>query len=501
MKIKVQTIFIIGISLILFLAFLMLVTRPIFIRDGVELDRLRMDQKLSRLETYMSNEAERLHRLALDWSVSDDTYQFINGYKPTYIDSKLLPNTFYNLEIAYIFFFDDNNQLVYGKGQQSISSDLKSSIQKFVNTPLQPKSSFIANTPLGLVFIDIEQTFPTSAMGESNGKLVMIRSINETLLTSLQEELSIQIEEVKIVESTSFPKNDVHYINNRRMNGKLYLPLSTEGEYVEFTLSQDRDYFIQKSQSLLELFFIFLIMILLLISLIYVLMDRLIVSRVSKLSKQLRTIQQSRDVSSRLSYSRNMTDEIYLLERTTNDLLDSLEKSNEEINRLAFHDYLTGLPNRFKFEYEFNRLVKSGHHLAVLFLDLDGFKSINDVYGHTTGDLLLTEVASRLTACLSLENALVSRYGGDEFTLMIQQKSFEELEDIGNQVTDIISEPYVIDGIIAHITTSIGISRMPEDSETFDQLIQHADQAMYESKRNGKNQIAFYMKQDESPSQ
>ncbi|MBU0905560.1 MAG: diguanylate cyclase, partial [Firmicutes bacterium] len=82
-----------------------------------------------------------------------------------------------------------------------------------------------------------------------------------------------------------------------------------------------------------------------------------------------------------------------------------------------------------------------------------------------------------------------------------QQVSYHELEKLGDLINEVISEPYEINGIIARITTSIGISRMPEDSENLDQLIQHADQAMYDSKRNGKNQFDFYMKQDESPSE
>jgi diguanylate cyclase (GGDEF)-like protein len=284
------------------------------------------------------------------------------------------------------------------------------------------------------------------------------------------------------------------------MTGSVFIPVTTEDEFAQFVLFQNRDHYLQKSKSLEVVFFDLLVMVLLLIAIIYVLMDRLIVSRVTNLSMQLKDINQSKNGSIRLAHSRGNKDEIFLLERTTNELLESLEKSHLEIKRLAYHDYLTGLPNRFKLQMEFEKMVKSNQQFALFFLDLDGFKHINDGYGHTIGDMLLKEVASRLTTSIIHKHVLISRFGGDEFVILTQDLSLSELEALGDLVNEVISEPYEINGIIARITTSIGISQMPEDSKTFDQLIQHADQAMYDSKRNGKNQFAFYMKPEVSPS-
>ncbi|MET0786680.1 MAG: diguanylate cyclase [Paenisporosarcina sp.] len=493
MKLKVQTIFIIGISLVFFLAFLILVTRPLLIKDGIQLDKIRMEKQLDSLENYLMVEAERLHRLSFDWAVWDDTYNFIEGNQPTYIESNLLPSTFKNLELAYMFFYDRNNQFIYGKGIETIPTDLKASIQQLVDTLGEQESALLANTDNGLVFVDIKETLPSSGEGEPNGQMVMIRYIDEPFLQTLQNALAIEIDDISIVER--IPEQDIRLLNSHQMNGTVYIPLTSEGNYAQFVVSQDRDYFLQKSKSINVLFFIFVIMILILIALIYVLMDRLIVSRVTNLSIQLKAINRSKDGSSRLSHSRKNKDEIFLLERTTNDLLESLEQSHKEIKRLAYHDYLTGLPNRFKLKQEFDEMFKTDQQFSLLFLDLDGFKNINDGYGHTIGDMLLKEVALRLTTCIIHDYVVISRFGGDEFIVLAQKLNLSELEDLGEMLNEVISEPYEINGIIARITTSIGISRMPEDSETFDQLIQHADQAMYESKRNGKNQFAYYLTQ------
>lgn len=501
MKLKVQTIFIIGISMVLFLAFLMVTTRPLLIKDGKQLDKIQMEQKLTRLENYLHLEGERLQRLTLDWAIWDDTYDFIAGNKPTYIESNLQMNTFENNEIGYMFFYDRDNAFLFGKGIEVIPSELKEKVQDLVVTFGEQDSAFIINTTKGLAYVDIKGTYPSSGEGEPNGKLAMIRYIDDTFLRTLENALSLEIKDISIVERIAFPSHEIHLLNDQEMDGSVFIPVTTENEFAQFVLLDDRDYFLQKSKSLNDLFEIFLLMILFLIALIYILMDRLIVSRVTNLSMQLKDINQSKDGSHRLTYSRKNKDEIFLLERTTNELLESLEQSHIEIKRLAYHDYLTGLPNRFKLKKEFDELSETDNSFALFFLDLDGFKYINDGYGHTVGDMLLQEVASRLTTSIIHDHAIISRFGGDEFVVLVQQASYQELEKLGDLLNETISEPYEINGIIARITTSIGISRMPEDSETFDQLIQHADQAMYDSKRNGKNQFAFYMKHDESPSE
>jgi diguanylate cyclase (GGDEF)-like protein len=185
-------------------------------------------------------------------------------------------------------------------------------------------------------------------------------------------------------------------------------------------------------------------------------------------------------------------DEIYILERTVNEMLFSLEESHGEIKRLAYHDYLTALPNRYRLQNDFDSFVQSSERIAILFLDLDGFKDVNDTYGHAAGNLLLKEVANRLTTIMVNESGMVSRIGGDEFIVLIQHRNRQELTELGDLITQSISKPYPINEMELQITTSLGISQLPEDGHTFEELVNHADSAMYDSKRNGKNQTAFY---------
>ena len=172
-------------------------------------------------------------------------------------------------------------------------------------------------------------------------------------------------------------------------------------------------------------------------------------------------------------------------------------KKLEELVRLqAFYDPLTNLPNRLLFNERFileTALAKRNRKkLAVLFLDLDHFKSINDTLGHVVGDKLLKDVARRLRACIR-ESDMVARIGGDEFNILLCDITVPEETAIGvKKILSSFKKPYVIDGHELHVSTSIGISIYPDDSELIDELMKNADMAMYHAKESGRNTFQFY---------
>jgi diguanylate cyclase (GGDEF)-like protein len=180
-------------------------------------------------------------------------------------------------------------------------------------------------------------------------------------------------------------------------------------------------------------------------------------------------------------------------------LLESRDK-HEEISRrmehLAYHDAMTGLPNRRLFEDRLNlaliRAKRSGQIAAVMFLDLDRFKLINDSLGHACGDELIRITGERLQSCLR-EGDTVYRQGGDEFTLLLENISKpEDVRLVANRIHAIMEEPYRFNGAEHHITASVGISLYPIDGETLDELIKHADKAMYGAKKRGRNNFQFF---------
>ena len=167
------------------------------------------------------------------------------------------------------------------------------------------------------------------------------------------------------------------------------------------------------------------------------------------------------------------------------------KEAEAKIIHQATHDSLTGLPNRVLF---FDRLSQAmararrnpeEHSIAVLFVDLDNFKPINDLHGHLTGDMLLKKVASRLSQSVR-EIDTVARFGGDEFALVLPNIELPDFaQTVAEKLIEQVKRPYIINGKQLSVSCSIGISLYPTDGETADQLISSADKAMYSAKSAG----------------
>ncbi len=176
------------------------------------------------------------------------------------------------------------------------------------------------------------------------------------------------------------------------------------------------------------------------------------------------------------------------------------DKSSETTNFQAYHDHLTGLPNRWLLTDRLNLALdhakRHEHLLIVMFIDLDGFKDINDLLGHSTGDKILQMFAERLRGGLRVGDTL-ARFGGDEFILMLPQiASVGQAEVIANKILENISKPLLINGKRFSITASIGISVFPNDGDSKESLIERADSAMYKVKRRHKNGYCFYANEE-----
>jgi len=178
------------------------------------------------------------------------------------------------------------------------------------------------------------------------------------------------------------------------------------------------------------------------------------------------------------------------------------QKRNEEnIHRLAFYDPLTNLPNRRLLMDRLGKALissrRSMRHGALLFMDLDNFKTLNDTRGHDIGDLLLIEIAQRLNACVRGCDT-VGRLGGDEFVIMLEdlsedaQEAATQTQSIGNKAREAIAQPYLLNGLDFSCTTSIGVRLFSAQDQSIDELLKHADLAMYQAKKEGHNNLRFF---------
>ncbi len=201
----------------------------------------------------------------------------------------------------------------------------------------------------------------------------------------------------------------------------------------------------------------------------------------------------------RLNVIRNERDEIDGLFSITSDI-SHIKESEQRLYQLAHVDELTGLPNRLSLQERLqneldNRSVREKNRrdeFALLYIDLDGFKLVNDSMGHPTGDKLLREVSARLNQCC-LPGDLLTRIGGDEFALlMFSGISTAEIEKQADRILTTLETPFVVDGREIFIGASIGACRYPQDAATSNEMLRNADSAMYEAKRLGRGQLCYY---------
>jgi len=172
--------------------------------------------------------------------------------------------------------------------------------------------------------------------------------------------------------------------------------------------------------------------------------------------------------------------------------------AEERIRHLASHDILTGLPNRMMFNqvlaYQVEQARRYDRRFAVMFIDLDHFKAINDNFGHGAGDLLLKEAASRLAESVRASD-FVARLAGDEFVVIIQELGdVEQLRAIAQKVVSALRAPVMLAGVMHHVTASVGICVFPDDGQDEEALLRHADAAMYCVKHSTKDNFTFYLR-------
>ncbi|HZX31496.1 MAG TPA: EAL domain-containing protein [Rhodocyclaceae bacterium] len=172
------------------------------------------------------------------------------------------------------------------------------------------------------------------------------------------------------------------------------------------------------------------------------------------------------------------------------------KESEQRLERLAHYDALTGLPNRSLFRDRLLQAIKKsrrdGQSLALLFIDLDHFKEVNDTLGHMVGDQLLVEAAQRIAACVRASDT-VARLGGDEFTVILPgTESPEAVERVAGAMVEALAAPFVLGRETAYVSASIGITLYPDDAGDPESLTRAADQAMYEAKAQGRNGFCFF---------
>lgn len=247
------------------------------------------------------------------------------------------------------------------------------------------------------------------------------------------------------------------------------------------------------------------ITILTLIAFLMGILRRLLINPIRQLSQAARAMGRGQVL---VPINVRSDDEIGDLASTFKQMGRNLAHYNEQVHYIAYHDSLTGLPNRLMFKDYLKRAIaeakRSHQELALIFLDLDNFKRINDTLGHQSGDKLLQNFADRINGCLrksdivshsthDSSSRIIARLAGDEFIILLPRTTgVSQTDKIAKRILDALSEPFIIDKQELFISTSIGIALFPDDGQSVDDLMKNADIAMYHAKKSGRNNFQYF---------
>jgi len=511
------------------------------------LEKQYTEQNVARAVNALQQEQQNLGDILTDWALWDDTYAFMADRNEKYIKTNMNYESFSNLNFMLMAFFDEQGSCLYAgavnsqkKSLEVLSPDLidymkKSAFLSLTDETYRPRGIILLNNQP--VLVAAASILPTTGVGTPRGRLVIGRAFDAEKVAALAKALELNM---TLVHLPDLGPDEVKPFMAIHDDAPIAVAVSGENEIAGITVLKDiygepvlgltikmpRDIHTIGVTAVWATLILWIGLFLLFVIALLSVLDDSIFLRLQTLNEEIRQIGRDGKVAlfSRRVQQQKVQDEFTTMSAEINAMLDQLEKSQllakeneaalqkaneilqieigerkkaqDDIKYIAYHDYLTGLPNRILCRKLLNNAIDDAKYLrtilAVLFLDIDGFKGVNDTMGHLVGDSLLQEVANRLVNTLRKTDVVV-RFGGDEFIVLIEKiNGVQDIELIANKIVRCFQDPFKLEEQECFVTTSIGIAVYPEDGDTASALIKNADAAMYTAKAGGKNQHAFW---------
>ncbi len=535
-SLRTRTSIIMAIMFLILLVIVTIIIRTMALDNIKKLEKQNAAEHIMRVRNSITYELNDLKKTAMDWGEWNDTYDFVTDYNETYVADNLSAVYLYNLRLDAMVFIDVSGDFVYAmqlnanKDElQEVPPDVKDLLKTLIadNQDINKRVQGILSVPGGAMLVATNPILTSSSEGPIHGNLVLYRYLDQTEIAHLSELTNQNMVFTPHSSQTQYNQNSkpddlpisIAEISAHEIQSTSTLKDIYGNPAIDVSILMDRDMYLI-GQAGFESIIVMLVVVGVVFSLlIIILLDRIILLRVQSMSAAIHAIGEHNDLQERLKPD-NIPDELSAMSHEINVMLDKLQASRlqiearenaliaitgeleqeaaermraqERITYLAYHDPLTDLPNRLHFTEHLNHGIQLAKRMAklvaILFLDLDGFKMINDSMGHQAGDLLLIEVSNRLQAMLR-ESDVLARLGGDEFVILIENISeVSAIEIIADKVLNIFSEPFILNHQECFISTSIGVAVYPVDGETDEVLMKNADIAMYHAKEKGKNQ-------------
>lgn len=486
---------------------------PILLEDEEHFANAELD----RAERALGGELNHLRRLVEDWAYWDDSYDFVMGERPQYVDSNLYEDTLETLDLDMMLFldadlsahwvagFDEEGEYVSCPGVEP-PCDWAAPAVAFLGRYIERKSDdatdtwLLARAELGMAALSpIHQSREKSPPA---GWLAMVRPLDEPWLEQLRDTTGIQLE-LSPVTGQEAPSQQLARISPTHMLANRLIPALPAGHAVHIEALLPR----QRYQASLETFRFALYwtsgVLIVTLLLVLWLLECMVLQPLRQFAHYTQRLHQE---IARPALPTNLVarrDEIGTLAREFNNLLKHQQQQSEQLIELTLHDPLTGVANRRLYDQRFEQaLNRPGPQprAAAMMIDIDHFKLYNDHYGHQAGDACLVALAQCMRRRLSDHGFLLARTGGEEFSVLLPGTSLDDalLHAQGLlEAIDDLALPHALSPTDDSVTVSIGVAAHHAELTTPSEIMRAADQALYQAKASGRNRVQAYHVHDQ----
>ncbi|GEA52188.1 hypothetical protein VIN01S_29920 [Vibrio inusitatus NBRC 102082] len=454
-----------------------------------------------------------------DWGAWDDTYEFIQGKRPDYIEANLGVESFRNGQFDFLFFFDaakhlywhgiydsNSNSLVFdGSFVQSVVDRLE---DKLIQTQLDLFSLNVHYTGLVLlqdkpVVYSIRPILTSKETGPSKGFVLRGRYVDPSLISNFIKQTHVRFKITPVADKTKTYSDEivVTELDDETLEVSSYVfsygvPIMLVESFFPRDISEQGKVAVQSA------LITSIVLGFLLLFALWITLRKVVLEPVMHLTQKATAITNTKDYKKRAQVE--TSDEIGELSRQLNKMLDvienrdaSLEEVLSRLQELSMTDSLTQIANRLKFdsvsEMEWRRMQREQLPISIIMCDVDFFKQYNDHYGHVEGDQCLVNIAKALKDCVARPADLVARYGGEEFVMLLPGTDLNGATHLANTVLDKVSSmqlPHAKSTTAPFVTVSLGVASVtPHEDHSLLQLLTDADNALYRAKQNGRNTL------------
>jgi diguanylate cyclase (GGDEF)-like protein len=459
-------------------------------------EEARMHEDTLRVTQALQTELKSLSTFVVNWSSWDDTYAYVRRPTRAYETSNLTAPSFESIHINLLLFLDQRGQVVKASaydllarksvpGDQLAREILNRTQHNLIPNGKQDSRQGIVMLTSGPWLVAARPVLTSTGSGPSVGTVVMGRQLTTALLSDLKRDskLSLTLTPATADVVSRITKAAGVLIGNKgqtRLVGQSIVRDLRGRPTLVLSVGAAREDHLNGLVAARTILLSVLAVVLVFTVLSMFLVERLVLNRLGQYRRQVQVIRTREQLSSRFPVSGH--DELSDLGHALNGLLDQTELSQRQLRHQATYDELTGLPNRNEFKRALAAMVLTARPFAIMLLDLDNFKAINDTLGHDVGDEVLRATATRLIPAVPTGGVL-ARLGGDEFAVILPGTPDDPLRDVEAQtLIGTLAQPLSTSVIDIQLWASAGVSHWPGDATDAATLLKYADLAMYRAK-------------------